>query len=195
MTLHIAIDLDDVVLGFVDLLCTAVSTEYGVDLRPEDITEWDLRKVLDPIVGENWWHWWKERDWLWAQAKAVPGAIGSIRTLRRAGHYTEIVTSKPEWAEAQTWRWLGKWRPPVNQVTIVGMDERKLDRTDAALIIDDKPETCIEWAEAGRTALLFSRPHNHMSRVHTAHTGQRAVRVSGWNGAMLYIKTLEEERT
>ena len=175
--MRIAIDLDDVVLDFVGNLCATLQREYASTLVPDDIVEWDLRKVLDPIVGENWWHWWKERDWLWAQAPAVPGAIGAIRTLRRAGHYLEIVTSKPDWAEAQTWRWLGKWRPPVQRVTIIGMDEQKIDRTDAELLIDDKPETCNTWAEAGRSAFLFSRPHNRSHRV-PAHG--LVSRVNGW---------------
>ena len=195
--MNLAIDLDDVVLGFVDMLCKALRKEYDVTLAPQDIVEWDLSKVLDPIVGGPWWDWWKERDWLWAQATAVDGAIGGIRTLRQQGHKLEIVTSKPEWAEAQTWRWLGKWRPAVHGVKIVGMDERKLDRSDAPLIVDDKPETCIEWAEAGRIALLFSRPHNAPASTSAVQAGKnfpgKVIRVDDWRGVLRAIRKIEME--
>jgi 5'(3')-deoxyribonucleotidase len=162
MTLHIAVDLDDVVLDFVGNLVNIVNTEYGTDLDVTDVVEWDLSKALDPILGESWWGWWKRRDWLWAQAPAIPGAIGGLERLRQAGHYLEIVTSKPRWAEAQTWRWLGKWRPPVHRVTIVDADAHpnKADFTDADLLIDDKPSNIEDFVNAGRTGLLFTRPHN-----------------------------------
>jgi len=158
--MHICVDMDDVILDFVGNLVNVLNTEYDAGLSQDDITDWDLSAKLDTIVGENWWQWWERRDWLWAQAGAVAGAIGGLEALRSDGHYVEIVTAKPRWAEAQTFRWLGKWRPPVHQVTIIGLDERKLDVTDAALIIDDKPSTVEEWSEAGRMAILFARPHN-----------------------------------
>lgn len=158
--MRIALDLDDVILDFVSNLVKIANLEYGTNLRAEDIVEWDLHKVLDDVVGENWWQWWRERDWLWAQADAVPGAIGGIRTLRREGHYLEILTSKPAWAEAQTFRWLGKWRPPVHRVTIVGPSDKKHEWSDAEILVDDKPKNVEEWIEAGRTAILFARPHN-----------------------------------
>ncbi len=182
--MHIAVDLDDVVLDFVGNLVAVLQREYGSTLTQEDITEWDLRKVLDPIVGENWWHWWKRRDWLWAQAPAVPGAIGGLTTLRRKGHYLEVVTSKPDWAEAQTWRWLGKWRPPVQQVTIVGPDARKVDFTEADLIIDDKPDNCLQFVNEDREAILFDRPHNRSE--------QRFMRVASWENIPTLVEYLSQ---
>ena len=193
--MRIAVDLDDVILDFVGNLCTVINTEYDAGLNPEDIVEWDLRKVLDEYVGENWWRWWKERDWLWALAPAVPGAIGGLRTLRKEGHDVEIVTSKPEWAEAQTFRWLGKWRPPVKRVTIVGMDEKKAEVSDAELLIDDKPLNIEEWVahpsfsreKFTRKAWLFARPHNAAFR-------KDLVVVDGWREVIEKVRAFEAVR-
>jgi len=187
---HLAIDLDDVILDFVDSgIIRCINREFDAGLIAErDITDWDLSKVLDPIVGGSWWDWWRKRDWLWAQCDAVPGAIGGLQKLRDAGHYLEVVTSKPEWAEAQTWRWLGKWRPPVHQVTIIGMGESKADSTDADIIIDDKPENCFEFLEDGRQAILFDRPHNRAAELRPGMD-----RVFNWRGMATGLEMLEYE--
>lgn len=184
--MHIAIDLDDVILDFVGNLTSILNTEYDAGLTMDDIVDWDLKPVLDEIVGEDWWKWWERRDWLWALAPAVPGAIGSIEKLRRSGHYIEVVTAKPQWAEAQTWRWLGKWRPPVQRVTIVGLTDRKLDATSAELLIDDRVPTVQEWHANGRRALVFARPHNKRERE---QKDMEEWTVYGWKQT---VKTIEE---
>jgi 5'(3')-deoxyribonucleotidase len=159
---HIAVDLDDVVLDFMGGIKRAVQTEYGVEIP--DFDRWDLGEQLDHILGKSWWKWMRERDWLWPNFPAMPGAIGSLAQLRDAGHYVEIVTAKPEWAEFSVWKWMGKWRPPVQAVTIVNSDDpdiRKVDNTDADIIIDDKASNVAEFVEEGRVGILFGRPHNH----------------------------------
>jgi uncharacterized HAD superfamily protein len=109
--LKLAVDVDDVVLDFGNRVIDTVNMEYGTDLRLEDITSWNLNELLDPILGEDWWAWWEERDWLWANAKAIPGAIGGLRRLHQQGHYIELVTAKPYWARKGLNQWLGKWNP------------------------------------------------------------------------------------
>jgi 5'(3')-deoxyribonucleotidase len=160
---HIAIDHDDVLADFTGGLRRAVQTEYGV-VVPEFV-EWDISVVLDPILGEPWWGWLQRRDWLWANFPAVEGAIGTLELLRKDGHYLEIVTHKPRWAEASVFKWLGLWRPPVHRVTIVDPSESKLWATNADLLVDDKVENCQEFWDAGRHAILFDRPHNRKAKV------------------------------
>lgn len=159
--IHIAIDMDDVLVDFVGGLRTAMKTEYNIDIPEENVTNWNLHPILDPVIGYSWWRWMKEREWIWATFPPVPGAIGSIERLRADGHYVELVTNKPRWAEHNVWKWLGKWRPAFNAVTIVdGQSQRKIDLTMADILVDDKPENCQQFLDAGRNAILFARPHN-----------------------------------
>lgn len=171
---HYAVDMDDVVVDFVGGLIAAVKTEHGVTITTEELekTGWDLHPLLDPIIGYSWWTWLKRREWLWAGFPAVEGAIGSIERLRQQGHYLELVTSKPAWAEHNVWKWLGKWRPAFQRVTIVDADTCKADATSADLLIDDKPDNCQPFLDQGRRAILFARPHNHSVRDDflTAHS-------------------------
>lgn len=157
---HLAIDLDDVCLDFTGGVRAAVQREFAVEIPESAFEAWDLHPVLDPIIGRSWWKWLREREWLWSNFPAVDGAVGGLERLRHEGYYLECVTSKPRWAEYNTWRWLGKWRLPFNRVTIVGEKDRKIDFTDAELLIDDKPANLTPFVDAGRQGILFARPHN-----------------------------------
>ena len=184
--LWIALDLDDVVLDFVAGILETVNRDFGSDLTPDDINDWRFGQFIDEIIGKPWFEWLEEHSWLWAQKfKPVKGAIGGIEKLRRAGHYVEIVTTKPVWAEDATWEWLARYKPRVHRLTLVPMEgKEKHELTDADLLIDDKFENCEAWAADMRPALLYNRPHNLNYR--NVPTG--VVRVSDWNEILTVIE-------
>ena len=194
---RVAFDLDDVLLDFVGGLRAAVKTEFGVEIPDSAINDFNLRPVLDPIIGENWWTWLRRRDWLWSGFPAMDGAIGVLERLRREGYYLEIVTSKPEWADYAVWKWLGKWRPPVQRVTITRHGEVKANFTDANVLVDDKWDNCLEWviSRPGRTALLFDRPHNKGETTLAFDASDPVgciIRVKGWQETYDKIKELTD---
>lgn len=170
--MHIAVDQDDVMLDFIGRVRECFRKEFGFEGIPkyrgspwgQEVVEFSKHPRLIEAGYDSWWDWLRERDWLWGTAEAVDGAIGGVRTLRAKGHYVEMITSKPRWAEPQVYRWLEKWRPPFQRVTIIDSvkGERKVDLTEARVIVDDKLETCKQFTEAGRWAVLFDR-----GRVHT----------------------------
>jgi deoxypyrimidine-specific 5' nucleotidase type C protein (NT5C) len=160
--LHIAVDLDDVVLDFMPGVMESFRKEYGLKLDYD--SPWGVRTTefyKHPMFLESgyssWWDWLRDREWLWATFGTVPGAIGGIKRLRAAGHYVECVTSKPEWAEHNVWKWLGKWRPAFHRVTIVTNGQSKVNWTGADVLVDDKLENCQHFQEAGRRAIFFGR--------------------------------------
>lgn len=175
---HIAIDMDEVIVDFVGGLLGSINLEFGTELTEADITEWDMGKVLDPIIGYSWWKWLKARSWLWAQYQPVPGALGGIDKLHHAGHRLEIVTSKPKWARYTVWTWMGRYRPAVDGVTIVDVGQSKRESTDARILIDDNWDNCMDWTEHGTNdgwAYLLDKPWNSGQR----HMGIN--RVSNWD--------------
>ena len=139
---------------------------------------------------DSWWDWLRERDWLWGTADAIDGAIAAVRTLRARGHYLEMLTSKPRWAEPQVWRWLGKWRPAFHRATIIDSSkrERKVDATDADVMVDDKFKTCEEFVEAGRRAILFDPGNVHRQRV----VGTGIAHAASWSEVLEIIEIWEE---
>jgi 5'(3')-deoxyribonucleotidase len=191
---HLAIDLDDVVLDLTGGVARTVAREHDVPLPVFD--NWNMDLVLKPILGMPWMKWMRKKDWLWATFPAIDGAIGGLEVLRQRGYYLECVTSKPEWAEPQVWKWLGLWRPAFHRVTIMSDGVRKVDVTDADLLIDDKPENCLGFLDEGRRAVLFTRPHNKGVRLgdHTIHVAP-AIRADSWSGILEAVeRTFPEVR-
>lgn len=183
MAKEIALDFDDVICGFAAGLRKSILIEFGVEVPP--FGAWDLDEVLNPIVGRHWWReWMREQPDRWAKFPPVPGAIGGIKQLRDDGHYIEVVTAKPEWAEHVIWDWFGKHRPAVNRVTIVGMDVPKSEATDAELLVDDKIDNVEEFMADGRDAILFNQSTNDGVFV-------QAPRVNNWRELVELIRMEE----
>lgn len=178
--LHLAIDLDDVVVNFMPGVMASFELEFGehpeYDGRPwgTDAENFAKHERFLAAGYSSWWEWLHDREWLWANFGAVPGAIGGIQTLRAQGHYLEAVTSKPSWAEHNVWKWLGKWRPAFNRVTIVNKTTRKVDVTAADVMVDDKLHNVQEFLDAGRQGILFDRSRLAYRADGTALTGRVA---------------------
>lgn len=184
--LHISVDLDDVVLDYVGGVKDAIKKEFGVELKDEDFYQFDLHPILDPIVGRSWWSWMHDRHWIWSTFTAVDGAMGSLEILHKEGYYLELVTSKPDWARYSTFRWLGKWRPRFDRVTIVGPDDVKVEHTDADVLVDDKLANLLPFEREGRIGIMFNRPHNR------ADTFPR--RANNWPEVVSIIRSLDIQK-
>lgn len=183
--MDIALDFDDVICGFTDGVRDAVRHEFGVDVP---ITQWDLSEILNPIVGQDWFSGWlRERPERWTSFPAIDGAIGGIAQLRRDGHYIEVVTAKPEWAEFVIWEWFGIHRPAVNRVTIVDIGVPKTEASDADLLVDDNVGNIEQWLNDGRDAVLYSQAHNS-GRL------SNAPRVANWKELVELIRMEEAVR-
>jgi hypothetical protein len=197
--MHIAVDLDDVVMDFWTDLVASINLEYGTDLSPADTIDWDDNSVKNLEVfgeGRTWWDWLEERDWIWHTFKPVPGAIGSLEILRQQGHYLEAITAKPRWAEWTVWKWLGKWRPPFNRVTLARPTDIKAQLTNASVIIDDRDKNITEWVthqtpftQYPRAGILFERPWSNPEAFNKAANVAVA---RNWSDVMKLVKGMED---
>lgn len=195
--LHIAVDLDDVVLDFQQGILDSMYREFGVILLKSDITTWTQGEGPHAIKDfdwqaygyKDWWQWLRARDWLWAVFPAVPGAIGALHALRSQGHHIECLTGKPEWAEPQVWRWLGRWRPDFQSVILTNVDQPKHEASQADILVDDRPSNIEGWVASAddRFGILYSQPWND-----GVDLGERTSRAADWH-QVLHIVSLFEE--
>jgi len=196
--LRIAVDMDDVVCDFTSRYLASMEIEFGVTILKSDITTWDNNpmKVFPwkDYGFKSWWGWLEKRDWIWGLADAVPGALAGLQALRHDGHYVEIVTSKPEWAEAQVWKWMGRWRPPVDAVIITDLESPKYLVSDADVLVDDKPDNVLGWAKSGkdRLAILFDQPWNQDMNTQEQ---ENTLRAYTWQDVVRIVRTAEEVGT
>lgn len=194
MRLHIAVDLDGVCLDFMPSVLKCLKTEFGVDIRPEDIDEWDPHALKQLEVfgpDRTWWDWLRDRDWLWSTFPAIEGAIGGISMMRQSGHFVECVTSKPDWARWITWDWLGKWRPDFDRVTIVPTMGEKRRYTPAQILVDDALMNVLPWVQdtryPGRVAILYRQPWN---RSFEPGDNSSVLPAEGWNEVLRHVDYL-----
>lgn len=194
--MHIAVDMDDVVVDFTNYVLECIKREYGVEIPVLEITDWDDNPLKNATLfgpGKTWWDWLMTRDWLWAKCPAVEGAIGGLQTLRDMGHRLELLTSKPLWAEWVVWAWAGKWRPPVHGITIADhtAKQAKHDLTDALLLVDDAIHNVAPWTATGRSAILFDRPWNrNLPADQIGRVPRRIFRAHDWAGVVRLVKEM-----
>lgn len=195
--MHIAVDMDDVLVDFVGMVCDVVSRDFGVEppITKDDITDWDFGQFLDQHIGQDWWSWLETKAYLWGtKAKPIPGAIGAMEKLRRAGHRLEVVTSKPEWGERYVFTWLDRYCPVVHGVTIVPLGGDKTTWTEATLLIDDRPKNVDEWvaSRGGRTAILFPAAHNYKYTPALHDRTGRVFRAKDWGSVLRWVERWEK---
>lgn len=162
--LHIAIDMDDVIVDFTPTILAAVERDLGAVVNFEDVTSFDMNEGALADVpfpgGVTWMEWLATRPSIWRYAPPVIGALAGLDTLRSAGHTLEILTKKPAWAEYVVWGFLHDHQLPVQRATIVPAGARKERCSDADILIDDSPENVLTWIDTCRPAILFDRPWN-----------------------------------
>ena len=144
--------------------CTTCSgTGESQDVSVEgDMGRYGMCPTCRGTGERTMWNWFQDRSFLWPNFKPIDGALGGLDMLKRRGHETFLVTSKPEWAQFTAGQWMGNWKPHVRGLITVGTGESKLDVVGSwcDAIIDDKPKTIQEWDKAGRKSILFDRPWN-----------------------------------
>jgi 5'(3')-deoxyribonucleotidase len=195
---HVVVDMDDVTLNFVEGVLEVANRDYDVQLRASDVVGWNFGEYgLDAALGQDWWKWLEEHAWLWAEKfRPVPGAIGGIEKLRRAGHWVEALTMKPPWAEWTVWHWIAKYRVPFSQVTLApwhstknGEPVKKSSLTKGRILIDDRDKNINEWTESrpGRIGIIYTRAHN---RHHSLR--ERQYRADDWHEVLAIIERVAE---
>ena len=137
MMLRLGIDLDGVVADFNTGWMTRYNAEQGTNLTPDQVTDWDAMIPLTHFTSiEEFWHWARNGDGpgLFRHLPVLPGASSALRRLSRR-HQIVIITTKPRWANAETFSWIGDNAIPTREVHIIG---RKW-LVDCDIYLDDGP--------------------------------------------------------
>jgi beta-phosphoglucomutase-like phosphatase (HAD superfamily) len=197
---HIAIDLDGVVVDLMGAVCFELANEFGVIVDYDDITSWcgdgNPDNPIDKLTcfgkGRTWWDWLQERPFIWSDADAIPGAIGTISRLRQEGYYLEALSAKPTvWTRQVTWKWLGMNKPDFHRVTLVDHAMQKPRATSAQILIDDSPHGGQAWVNSGRDLIVFAQPWNTEHTYQSTSDGGCAYRASDWADVPRLLNLIE----
>ncbi len=160
MRLRLGIDLDGVVADFNSGWMQRYNSEFGARLTPDMVTTWDAMLPLTHFTSmSEFWRWAKNEagPGLFRHLPLFPDAKPALERLSR-NHDIVIITTKPRWANAETFCWIGENEIPTREVHIIGQKWR----VDCDVYLDDGPhnlESLIE-KRPDRTTCRFIRPWN-----------------------------------
>jgi 5'(3')-deoxyribonucleotidase len=128
--MRLGIDLDGVVADFTTGFVAAYNRDFGDEhgyIYEEDVVSWgfmvDLTHFKDTSEAWQWIQYAgstnKEAPGvsLFKELDIIDGSLGVLQRLSKA-HEIVIITSKPEFAIADTFFWLSRWKIPTSEVHI-----------------------------------------------------------------------------
>lgn len=160
--MRLGIDLDGVVADFNAGWMQIHADEFGTQLDAGMVDTWDgLHRLGGFDDMRAFWSWASPKEHrrsIFRHLEPYPHALDSLRLLRRRGHRIVIVTTKPNWAHTDTFRWLADHEVPSTEVHL---SDRKYE-VDCDIYLDDAPHVLDELVEHRGTALIcrFVRPWN-----------------------------------
>ncbi|MFV1989475.1 MAG: hypothetical protein ACC652_01905 [Acidimicrobiales bacterium] len=160
--MRLGIDLDGVVADFTSGWVRRYNRDFDASVRVDQVTTWGAPKQITHFstMGE-FWRWVRfcgEGASLFRRLDLYPGALESLQELANDGHEIVIVTSKPQFAVADTYAWIAEHGLPAAEIHIV--DDKS--EVSCELYVDDGPYN-LERLLVGRpdsVVVRFVRPWN-----------------------------------
>lgn len=176
----IAFDLDDVCNLFNQRYVEILNDTYGLSLTIDDITEWDLTKVVPPHIGPKVYDLFKKPG-LFRYIEPAPYAVEVMQRLTDRGfdiiiisdppsghaHNDVIFGEEPYFVPGENNRsnpcddkraWVAEHLPMIPKSNLFFGQQKYRVRFD--LLIDDKPETFGLFQRFDLPILLMDKPYN-----------------------------------
>ncbi len=191
--MKIVIDIDEVVADFHGTFLDYYNLKYCKKVCLEDITEYkslvfgDSRKEIADIFIE----FFKSDDF--NKMKLIKGALDGISFLDDNFDIV-FVTARMELLKDRTFDFFKRFFPDRNfEIIFVGDDMFDGDKLGICqefgcdLIIEDKGETCFDFAEKGIKSILIDKPWNQ------DFEHENICRCLNWDEIVLKIKEMKDE--
>lgn len=166
MVVRIAVDLDEVLGGFLDALVMFHNDRYGSNLTRSDFDSYTFRDVWggteeESTVKVNLFF----KSSYFTEILAVKGAVEGVNRLKSLGFELAVVTSRQLFIEEETRAWVNRFFPGAfceilfgNTWGQEGQKRTKPDlcrQTGASMMIDDSLYYASQCAQEGFPTLLF----------------------------------------
>lgn len=168
--MRLGIDLDGVVADFNAGWMKRYNDQFGTSLKPEMVQSWDAFVALTRFNNNTEFWDWARNDGgpgLFRDLPVFPEAIESLKRLS-TNHKIVIITTKPRWANAETFAWIAESGIPTREVHITG---RKWE-VDCDVYLDDGPHNLEH--------LVVERPDRMICRY-----------IQPWNRAMAGVVDID----
>lgn len=136
------------------------NAEFGTNLTPALVTKWDAMVSLTHFRSiAEFWEWTRNGSGpgLFRNLPIFTDAKPALDRLSR-NHDIVILTTKPPWANAETFSWIGEHAIPTREVHIIGDKWR----VECDVYLDDGPHNLesLVSERPDRIVCRFIRPWN-----------------------------------
>jgi len=184
--LTIGIDIDGVIVDYVNMILPLLSEVCNRPVSYQDLSCWDIGEALD-ITEETVEYIWQQvfdSDML-LNAKPIKGAIDSMSALAR--HDIWIITSRPPAMQEITVSWLDNWSVRYDHIVFENEKHAISSRNNINIFIEDSLEQACAIAEAGINALLYDQPWNQVETL-----PEKCTRIYDWPSILHFIDRYEK---
>lgn len=159
--MRLGIDLDGVVANFTKGWMDFYNREHGTAFVVADSKRWhDLVDLTHFNDIEEFWNWSSDLDGhsVFWHLEPFAGAVEALGSLVAAGHRIVVLTTKPDFAIADTHEWIEMHGIPTTEIHIL---EDKWD-VDCDVYLDDGPHILpgLVKNRPNRTVCRYVRPWN-----------------------------------
>ena len=167
--LSVLVDVDGVLERLVPPWVRALNVKYGTNVKPEEVTEWDITKFFQGLSRNQVFSPLHTKE-LWANLQPMEGAVEYLKKLKNDGHVVTLVTAAHPDTVLDKWKFINRNFPYISFNDIIIAHQKQLIMGN--VLIDDKPENLLNGFYYG---LLMDAPHNqnfdetqydHITRVH-----------------------------
>lgn len=177
----ILIDIDDTIEDLLAAWCKWLNDLYGLNVKPDEITEWDMRKffpnltkkqVFEPLHNEEFWDLVKPKD----------GAVEYLKKLIDDGFKVYLCTSTDyRNVKVKFEKVIQKYFPYISWKQVIVASDKQMIRGD--FMVDDG----IHNLEGGiYRKILMNVPHN--KSYNAEENGM--FRANNWEQIYSYIKSV-----
>ena len=183
--LNIAVDIDGVLLDFIDGFIPVVHERLGVTISHQDIITHDLHLLLGVPFKELW-----ELVNITLATKVFPVIPGAQEGLKAISHHNiSIVTSRPPEHEQQTRDNLKKYGFTFGDIHFRKYLNKFKEQDGTDILIEDSLEEALLASEHIQHVVLFCQPWNQF----TLNSKNRLIPVVDWEEVVHVVGTIEEK--
>lgn len=173
--MKIGVDLDGVVCDLMSAWLTRYNDAYKDNLKPEDITDWHIDRLVKPECGKNIYKLLDES--VYEEIAPIPGAIETFRDMNKRFDVYIVTASNPYVIKGK-WLWIERNLPFLKREQVIVTSAKHMVRVN--YLIDDCYSNVMMAAGKKIFPLLYTAPHNKHFESPEKFSQKRYERVNNW---------------